>query len=133
VFNALFALENGLDIAFLWSGAPLPGRHEHDRLRPSRRLSADRDRPAGGPVRADDAARSGMPTAANPLARRLVALWVAQNVFLVASSALRTIDYIDFYCSPAWRIAALAWMGLVGNRAGPDLLADVGRQGARAG
>ncbi|MGV8930216.1 MAG: DUF4153 domain-containing protein, partial [Brevundimonas sp.] len=25
VFNAVFALQNGLDIAFLWSGAPLPG------------------------------------------------------------------------------------------------------------
>lgn len=25
VFNAVFALQNGLDLAFLWSGAPLPG------------------------------------------------------------------------------------------------------------
>ena len=24
-FNLIFALQNGLDLAFLWSGAPLPG------------------------------------------------------------------------------------------------------------
>ena len=50
---------------------------------------------------------------AHPLARRLVTLWVVQNIVLVASSALRTIDYIESSMLTAWRIAALAWMALV--------------------
>ena len=29
VFNPLFALQNGLDIIFLWSGAPLPAQSLH--------------------------------------------------------------------------------------------------------
>ncbi len=45
--------------------------------------------------------------------RRLVTLWIAQNVLLVASSILRTIDYIAVYSLTPWRIAALAWMALV--------------------
>lgn len=48
-----------------------------------------------------------------PVLRRLVTLWIAQNVLLVASSILRTIDYIAVYSLTPWRIAALAWMALV--------------------
>jgi hypothetical protein len=112
LFNALFAVENILDLAFLWSGAPLPK----------------------GVTLADYAHRGAYPlivtallaalfvlltakpdseAARRPLIRRLVVLWVAQNVFLVMSSALRTIDYIDAYMLTVLRIAALAWMGLV--------------------
>ena len=40
-------------------------------------------------------------------------LWVVQNVFLVASSILRTLDYIGAYSLTRMRIAALLWMGLV--------------------
>jgi len=111
-FNALFALQNALDIAFLWSGAPLPA----------------------GVTLADYAHRGAYPlivtallaglfvlvalrpasdTAAVPAIRRLVVLWIAQNVFLVASSILRTLDYIDAYSLTGLRIAALVWMALV--------------------
>jgi hypothetical protein len=112
LFNALFALENGLDIAFLWSGAPLPtGTSMTDYVHRGAYPLIATALLAGLFVLT--MLRAGSATAANPLARRLVALWVAQNVFLVASSALRTIEYIDFYMLTAWRIAALAWMGLV--------------------
>ena len=57
--------------------------------------------------------RSGSASERHPWARRLVALWVAQNLVLVASSVLRTIEYIEASMLTAWRIAALAWMGLV--------------------
>lgn len=40
-------------------------------------------------------------------------LWIAQNIFLVASAMLRTIDYIEAYSLTRLRIAALAWMALV--------------------
>jgi hypothetical protein len=112
LFNALFALQNGLDIAFLWSGAPLPSgmsmtEYVHRGAYPLIATALL----AGFFV--ITMLRPGTATAANPLARRLVALWVAQNLFLVASSALRTIDYIEQFELTAWRIAALAWMALV--------------------
>jgi hypothetical protein len=43
-----------------------------------------------------------------------VVLWVGQNLFLVASSILRTVDYVQAYSLTRLRIAALVWMGLVG-------------------
>ena len=112
LFNALFAIENGLDIAFLWSGAPLPtGTSMTEYVHRGAYPLIVTALLAGAFV--VTGLRPGSATAANPLARRLVALWVGQNVFLVASSALRTVEYIDAYLLTAWRIAALAWMALV--------------------
>lgn len=112
LFNALFAVQNGLDIAFLWSGAPLP---------PGMSMTEYVHRGAYPLIVTALLAglfvlvtlRSGTPTAANKTIRLLVALWVAQNILLVASSVLRTIDYIVQYELTAWRIAALLWMALV--------------------
>ncbi len=112
VFNALFALQNGLDIAFLWSGAALP---EGVTL-------ADYAHRGAYPLIATAllagvfvlvALRPGSSTARQPWLRGLVVLWVAQNVFLVASSILRTLDYVQAYSLTRLRIAALLWMGLV--------------------
>lgn len=112
VFNALFALQNGLDLAFLWSGAPLP---------PGVTL-ADYAHRGAYPLIATAllaglfvlvALRPGSAAAERPLVRRLVALWILQNIFLVASTALRTLDYIEAYSLTRLRIAALIWMGLV--------------------
>jgi hypothetical protein len=112
-FNALFALQNGLDIAFLWSGASLPAGV----------TLADYAHRGAYPLIATAllaglfvlvALRPGSATAAVPAIRRLVVLWIAQNVFLVASSILRTIDYIEVYSLTGLRIAALIWMALVG-------------------
>jgi hypothetical protein len=108
VFNLLFALQNGLDAAFLWSGAALPDGMTH----------------------AEYAQRGAYPLIATALlaglfvlvflrpespslVRRLVTLWVAQNVFLVASTMLRTANYIEVYSLTRLRIAALLWMALV--------------------
>lgn len=111
-FNALFASQNGLDIAFLWSGAPLPegmtlAAYAHRGAYPLIATALL----AGLFVLV--ALRPGSDTAAVPVIRRLVVLWVAQNVFLVASSILRTLDYIDAYSLTRLRIAALIWMVLV--------------------
>jgi hypothetical protein len=57
--------------------------------------------------------KPGSETARRPLIRRLVVLWIAQNLFLVASTALRTLDYVEVYSLTRMRIAALIWMGLV--------------------
>jgi hypothetical protein len=112
LFNGLFAVENGLDIAFLWSGARLPAGM----------TLADYAHRGAYPLIVTAllaaafvllTARPDSPAAQRPLIRRLVVLWIAQNVFLVMSSALRTWDYIEAYELTVLRIAALAWMGLV--------------------
>ena len=112
LFNLVFAIQNGLDLAFLWSGAPLPGGV----------TLADYAHRGAYPLIATAllaglfvlvALKPGSASAANPAIRRLVVLWVAQNLFLVASSILRTLDYVAAYSLTGFRIAALAWMGLV--------------------
>jgi hypothetical protein len=94
LFNAIFAVENGLDIAFLWSGAPLPAGttiadYAHQGAYPLIVTAIL----AGVFVLAT--LKPGSDTAANPTIRRLVTLWVGQNILLVASSILRTCDYVQ--------------------------------------
>ena len=111
-FNALFAVQNGLDLAFLWSGAPLPDRmtlaqYAHRGAYPLIATALL----AGLFVLAT--LRPGSPLAASASIRRLVYAWIAQNVLLVASTALRTLDYIEAYSLTRLRIAAFVWMALV--------------------
>lgn len=113
VFNLLFAVQNGLDLAFLWSGAPLPegvtlAEYAHRGAYPLIVTALL----AGLFVLIF--LRPGAETAARPLVRRLVMLWVGQNLLLVASSLLRTADYIEVYSLTRFRIAAMIWMVLVG-------------------
>ena len=111
-FNAVFALQNGLDIAFLWSGAPLPegvtlAEYAHRGAYPliaTALLAA---------LFVLVTLRPGSATAASPLVRRLVYAWIAQNLLLVASTVLRTLDYVEAYSLTRLRIAALVWMVLV--------------------
>ncbi|RYE03203.1 MAG: DUF4173 domain-containing protein [Sphingomonadales bacterium] len=112
VFNLLFALQNGLDLAFLWSGAALPAgvslaEYAHRGAYPLIATALL----AGLFVLV--VLRPGSETAAVRAIRWLVVLWIAQNLFLVASSILRTIDYIEVYSLTRLRIAALLWMALV--------------------
>lgn len=112
VFNAVFALQNSLDLAFLWSGAPLPGdmglaEYAHRGAYPLIVTALL----AGLFVLV--ALQPGSDTATKPLVRRLVVVWIAQNMILVASSLLRTADYIEAYALTRFRIAAMIWMALV--------------------
>ena len=112
LFNVLFAVENGLDLAFLWSGAPLPGGV----------TLADYAHRGAYPLIATAilaglfvlmTLKPGAAAAASPTIRRLVMLWVGQNLLLVASSMLRTWNYIEAFSMTELRIAALLWMVLV--------------------
>lgn len=111
-FNLLFALQNAMDAAWLWGLMPLPqgmtlADYAHRGAYPlilTALLAA---------LFVLVTLRPGSATAQSPLIRRLVVLWIAQNVVLVASSALRTLDYVDAYSLTRLRIAALLWMGLV--------------------
>jgi hypothetical protein len=111
-FNLVFALENGLDIAFLWSGARLPdgvtlAQYAHRGAYPLIATALL----AGLFVLVT--LRPGSPLAESTTIRRLVYLWIGQNVLLVASTMLRTMDYVDAYSLTRLRIAALVWMALV--------------------
>ena len=111
-FNAIFAVQNALDMAFLWSGAPLPdgvtlAEYAHRGAYPlivTALLAA---------LFVLVTLRPGSEMAASIPIRRLVTLWIGQNVFLVASTILRTIDYIEAYSLTELRIEALIWMALV--------------------
>lgn len=112
VFNAVFALENGLDIAFLWSGAPLPkGVTLADYVHRGAYPLIVTTLLAGLFVLIF--LRPGSQTAAKRWPRILVTAWVAQTLLLVASTALRTIRYVEVYSLTRLRIAALIWMVLV--------------------
>jgi hypothetical protein len=113
VFNVLFALQNGLDALILWGGAGPPAgmtlaQYAHRGAYPLIATALL----AGLFVLVTLDPR--MPTAKVPLIRILVVAWVGQNLFLVASSILRTVDYVQAYSLTPLRIAALIWMGLVG-------------------
>lgn len=112
VFNALFAVQTVLDAAYLWGGVALPdgltyAAYAHRGAYP---LVATALLAAGFVL---TALRSGSETSQDPLIRRLVYLWVAQNITLVISSMLRLDLYIDVYALTYLRIAAFIWMGLV--------------------
>lgn len=112
-FNALFAVQNAMDLAYLWGWARLPdgmtlAEYAHRGAYPlivTALLAGLFVLMALSPRSAVSHGRT---------VRRLVVLWVAQNVLLVASSVLRTLDYVDAYSLTVLRIAALLWMALVG-------------------
>jgi Domain of unknown function (DUF4173) len=111
-FNALFLLQNAMDAAFLWGWAQLPegmtlAEYAHRGAYPlivTALLAA---------LFVLVTLRPGSQTARMPLARWLVGAWIAQNLFLVANSALRTWDYVQAYSLTILRISALLWMALV--------------------
>lgn len=113
LFNLIFAIQTVTDICYLWGGVELPtgmtfAQYAHRGAYPlmvTALLSATLVLAAFSPgAEALNLAR----------ARRLVYLWLAQNVFLMANSILRLAAYIEVYSLTRWRIAALIWMGVVG-------------------
>lgn len=112
IFNLIFAAQNLLDVAYLWSVVPMPqgvtmAQYAHRGAYPlivTALLAA---------LFVLVTLRAGSDIAGSTMIRRLVTLWIGQNILLVASSMLRTIDYIAAYSLTPLRIAALAWMALV--------------------
>lgn len=112
IFNALFALQTALDLAYLTGGAALPdgmtyASYAHRGAYP---LVATAMLAAGFVLAA---LRDGSASAANPLIRLLVYLWIAQNVALTATAAFRNALYVEAYGLTELRLAAFVWMGLV--------------------
>ncbi len=112
VFNAVFAVENALDLAFPWNGAALPAgvtlaAYAHPGAYPLIVTALL----AGAFVLL--ALRPGSAAARSAAVRALVVVWIVQNLLLVASSARRTLDYVEAYQMTVPRLSALAWMALV--------------------
>lgn len=112
LFNLLFAMQNLMDAAYMGGLAPMPegitlAEYAHRGAYPlivTALLAA---------LFVIVTLRPGSATAAVPAIRKLVLLWIAQNIVLVGSSIMRTLDYVEAYSLTIMRISALAWMMLV--------------------
>ncbi|MEP6868864.1 MAG: DUF4173 domain-containing protein [Novosphingobium sp.] len=111
-FNLLFAMQSLMDAAYLSGLAPMPkgitlAEYAHRGAYPlivTALLAA---------LFVIITLRPGSSTAAVPAIRRMVVLWIAQNIVLVGSSILRLLDYVEAYSLTILRISAFAWMLLV--------------------
>lgn len=109
LFNLIFAVQNGLDLAFLWGGADLPegltyAEYAHRGAYPlvATALLAGAFALAARPFAAGSAVLTG-----------LLLLWIGQNVLLVLSSIYRLDLYVDAYGLTYLRLHAAVWMALV--------------------
>jgi hypothetical protein len=112
LFNALFALQSGLDLVYLWGGVALPdgltyAEYAHRGAYP---LIATALLAAGFVL---IAMRPGGPAEQSRLIRPLVLVWTGQNILLVISSILRLDLYVAAYSLTYLRLAAFIWMMLV--------------------
>ena len=112
LFNALFALQTGLDAAYLWGGIALPdgvsyASYAHRGAYP---LIVTALLAAGFVL---VAMREGGPAAGSKAIRALVVAFTLQNIGLVLSSILRLDLYVSVYSLTWLRLAAFIWMGLV--------------------
>lgn len=110
--NGLFALQTGMDVAYLWGGLALP---------PGVTYAAYAHRGAYALILTVliaaafilVAARPGGAVSQSRLVRTLVLLWIGQNLALTLSAILRLKIYIEVYQLTYWRIAAAVWFVLV--------------------
>lgn len=112
LFNALFALQTSMDVAYLWGGLALPdgltyAAYAHRGAYP---LLATALLAAGFVL---VATRPGGPGEMSRYIKPLVLVWVAQNFMLVLSSIFRTGLYVDAYSLSELRLSAMIWMVLV--------------------
>jgi Domain of unknown function (DUF4173) len=112
LFNALFAVQSALDVAYLWGGLALPAGMSYASYahRGAYPLIATALLAAAFVLAA---MQPGSSIERSRLVRALVFLWIGQNVLLVLSSILRLDLYVDVYSLTGWRCAAFVWMLLV--------------------
>ena len=111
-FNALFLIQTGLDLFYLWGGTSLPDGMTHAEYAHRGAYPLVFTALLAGAVILF-AMRPGSQSEKNPTLRNLVYLWTAQNVLLVMSSIFRLQLYVAEYALTYLRIAAFVWMGLV--------------------
>lgn len=111
LFNGVFALQNGLDILFLWSGKALPegvtyAEYVHSGAYP---LFFTSFLTAGYVLITFGEHQQKFHTV---LTKKLTFLWLAQNIFLEVSAINRLLQYIEVYSLTYLRINALICMAL---------------------
>jgi hypothetical protein len=111
-FNVMFAVENGLDVSYLWFGMALPqgmtfAEYAHRGAYP---LIITAMLAAGFVLVAMRPAGAGV--GSRPI-RLLVIAWTVQNLVLVLSAIRRLDFYVAAYSLTYLRLAALVWMILV--------------------
>ncbi len=112
VFNAVFGLETVLDVIYLFGGKKLPaGMDYRDYAHRGAYPLVFTALVAGMFVLW--AFRIGGPAHRSAWSRRLVYLWLAQNVFLLVSTYWRLWLYVEACLLTRLRVAALIWVGLV--------------------
>ncbi|WP_165352881.1 DUF4173 domain-containing protein [Loktanella sp. IMCC34160] len=109
IFNLLFAIQSVSDGAYLWGGAALPdgmsyAAYAHRGAYPLLVVALL----AGGFSLLVQPHLAGHPTL-----KRLLYLWLAQTVVLVASTLMRLDLYVGAFGLTRWRIAAAIWLVLV--------------------
>lgn len=112
MLNGMFAIENILDIWHVWLNGALPLQFTHAEYVHRGAYTLIATAILAGLLMVFALWR-GTATEQSPTVRKLVFLWSAQNLLLVASSAKRTFSYIDDYGWTEWRLAGLLWMALV--------------------
>jgi hypothetical protein len=114
LFNLIFAMQTGLDVAYLWGGAALPeglsyAQYAHRGAYPLLVTALL----AGG------FALVARPfTGTDPLLRGALMFWLVQTVLLVASSLMRLELYVEAYGLTRLRMAAGIWMAVVATGLG---------------
>lgn len=112
LFNIIFLFQSITDIMYLWGGWSLPdgityAEYAHKGAYPliATALLAG--------VFVILTARAGKKIADDLWVKRMIYMWLAQNIFLVFSSVFRTLLYVEHYSLTYLRVAALIWMLLV--------------------
>lgn len=112
LFNLLFAVQTAMDLVYLGAGMTLPAgmtyaEYAHRGAYPLVVAALL----AGLFVFVTFSPAS--PADKSPLARRLVYLWIGQNILLTFTAAWRLDLYVDAYSLTRWRAAAAFWLVLV--------------------
>ncbi len=112
VFNLVFALQSVLDIVYLYGGRHLPpGMDYRDYAHRGAYPLIFTALVAGVFVLL--AFRTGGPAHRSAWSRRLVYLWIAQNIFLMVSTIWRLWLYVDACLLTRLRLATMIWIFLV--------------------
>ncbi|KUO54274.1 MAG: hypothetical protein APF80_06200 [Alphaproteobacteria bacterium BRH_c36] len=112
LFNAVFAIQNGLDLSYLWAAQALPegvtyAAYAHAGTYP---LAVSALLAAGFVLLAFPSRLRGR---GSRTAAALMYLWMAQSVFLVASAIARMGLYIEAYALTHQRVLGLIVMALI--------------------
>ncbi len=112
VFNIIFAVQNSLDIGYLWGGATLPegmtyAAYAHRGAYP---LIVTALLAGAFTLMAFRTSADARPSR---LCSSLLYLWIAQNVFLTGSAFWRLNLYVEVFSLTLMRVAAAIWMVLV--------------------